>query len=65
MEGITLSQKDITRYRVIKDSLDRKISNNQTASLLGLSKRQIIRLKNKVRLTPNFRAQLGETKVDF
>ncbi len=49
MEGITLSQKDITRYRVIKDSLDRKISNNQAASLLGLSKRQIIRLKNKVR----------------
>jgi transposase len=49
MEGITLSQMDITRYQVIKDSLDRKISNNQAASLLGLSKRQIIRLKNKVR----------------
>ena len=49
MEVITLSQKDITRYQVIKDSLDRKISNNQAATLLDLSKRQIIRLKNKVR----------------
>jgi len=49
MEVITLSQKEITRYQVIKNSLDRKISNNQAASLLGLSKRQIIRLKNKVR----------------
>ena len=49
MEAITLSQKDITRYQVIKDSLDRKISNNHAATLLGLSTRQIIRLKNKVK----------------
>src|SRR3989337_198399 len=49
MEVITLSQKEITKYQVIKDSLDRKISNNQAASLLGLSTRQIIRLKSKVR----------------
>src|SRR3970282_511912 len=49
MEGLTLRQKDITRYQVIKDSLDRKISNNQAATLLGVSTRQIIRLKNKVR----------------
>lgn len=49
MEVITLSQKEITRYQVIKDTLDRKISNNQASTLLGLSKRQIIRLKNKVR----------------
>jgi transposase len=49
MEVITLSQKEITRYQVIKDSLDRKLSNNKAATLLGLSKRQIIRLKNKVR----------------
>ena len=49
MEGITLSQKDITRYQVIRNALNRKISNNQAASLLDLSKRQIIRLKNKVR----------------
>jgi transposase len=49
MEVITLSHKEITRYQVIKDSLDRKISNNQAATLLCLSKRQIIRLKNKVR----------------
>ena len=49
MEVITLSQKEITKYQVIKDSLDRKISNNQAATLLGLSTRQIIRLKSKVR----------------
>jgi transposase len=49
MEVITLSQREITRYRAIKDTLDRKISNNQASTLLGLSKRQIIRLKNKVR----------------
>lgn len=49
MEVITLRQKEITRYQVIKDTLDRKTSNNQAATLLGLSKRQIIRLKNKVR----------------
>jgi transposase len=50
MEVITLSQKEITRYQVIKDSLDRKLSNNKAATLLGLSKRQIIRLKNKIRM---------------
>src|SRR4030067_894440 len=49
MEVITLSQKEITKSQVIKDSLDRKISNNQAASLLGVSTRQIIRLKSKVR----------------
>ena len=49
MEVITLSRKEISRYQVIKDSLDRKLSNNKAATLLGLSKRQIIRLKNKVR----------------
>jgi len=49
MEVITLSQKEITKYQVIKDSLDIKISNNQAATLLGLSTRQIIRLKSKVR----------------
>jgi transposase len=49
MEVITLSRREITRYQVIKDTLDRKTSNNKAATLLGLSKRQIIRLKNKVR----------------
>jgi len=49
MEVMTLSQKEITRYQVIKDTLDRKTSNNQASALLGLSKRQIIRLKSKVR----------------
>jgi hypothetical protein len=37
MEMRTLSQKEITRYQVIKDTLDRKTSNNQAATLLALS----------------------------
>lgn len=49
MEVITLNRKEITRYQVIRDTLDRKISNNKATTLLGLSKRQIIQLKNKVR----------------
>jgi transposase len=49
MEVIALSQKEVTRYQVIKGTLDRKLSNNKAATLLGLSKRQVIRLKNKVR----------------
>jgi DNA replication protein DnaC len=32
MEVITLSQKEITRYQVIKDTLDRKTSINQAAT---------------------------------
>lgn len=55
MEVIALSQKEVTRYQVIRDTLDRKISNSQAANLLILSTRQIIRLKNKVK-THNLRA---------
>jgi transposase len=63
MEVITLSQREITRYQVIKDTLDRKISNNQASTLLGLSKRQIIRLKNKVR-RDNLRGKTPKIAID-
>ena len=49
MEGITLSQQEVTRYQVIKGTIDRKISISEAAKLLGISRRQVIRIKNKVR----------------
>ncbi len=49
MEVITLRQHEVTRYRVIKGTIDRKISNSEGARLLGISRRQVIRIKNKVR----------------
>ena len=42
MEVITLSQREVTRYRVIKGTTDRKISNSEAAKLLGISRRQVI-----------------------
>jgi transposase InsO family protein len=49
MEVITLRQQEVTRYRVIKGTIDRKISNSEAARLLGISRRQVIRIKNRVR----------------
>jgi len=49
MEVITLSQQEVTRYRVIKETIDRKISNREASRVLGISMRQVIRIKNKVR----------------
>jgi len=49
MEVITLRQQEVTRYRVIKGTIDRKISNSEAAKLLGISRRQVIRIKNRVR----------------
>jgi len=49
MEVITLSQQEVTRYRVIKGTIDRKISNSEASRLLGISRRQVIRIKNRVR----------------
>jgi len=50
MEVITLRQQEVTRYRVIKGRIDRKISNSEAAKLLGISRRQVIRIKNRVRV---------------
>jgi len=49
MEVITLRQQELTRYQVIRGIIERKISNTEAAILLGISKRQVIRVKNKVR----------------
>src|SRR3989304_3381607 len=49
MEVITLRQQEATRYGVIKGTIDRKISNTEAARLLGISRRQVIRIKNKIR----------------
>ncbi len=49
MEVITLSQREVTRYEVIKGTIERKISNSEAAKVLGISRRQVIRIKNKVR----------------
>jgi transposase InsO family protein len=49
MEVITLRQQEVTRYGVIKGVIDRKISNSEAATLLDISRRQVIRIKNKVR----------------
>lgn len=49
MEVITLRQQEVTRYRVIKGTIERKISNSEAAALLDISRRQVIRIKNKVR----------------
>lgn len=47
MEVITLRRREVTRYEVIKGTIDRKISNIEAARLLGISRRQIVRIKNK------------------
>lgn len=49
MEVITLRPKEVTRYRVIRGVIDRKISNSEAATLLNISRRQVIRIKNKVK----------------
>ena len=47
MEVITLRQQEATRYRVIRGTIDRKISNSEAATLLGISKRQVIKDKEQ------------------
>ncbi|MDA2921267.1 hypothetical protein MYX76_17540 [Desulfobacterota bacterium AH_259_B03_O07] len=44
-----MSQQEVTRYQVIKGTIDRKISNREASTLLGISMRQVIRIKNKVK----------------
>ncbi len=49
MEVISLRQQEVARYEVIKGAIDRKISNSEAAGLFGISRRQVIRIKNRVR----------------
>ena len=37
-----MRQQEVTRYRVIKGAIDRKITNSEAATLLGVSRRQVI-----------------------
>ena len=48
-ERITLTMKEQQRYEVIRDSLKRLIKVKEAAELLGLSVRQIYRLRKRVR----------------
>ena len=45
---ITLSQEQLKTFTVINRFIDKSISRQQAASLLGLSTRQITRLKKGV-----------------
>lgn len=44
-----MSQKQLNRYKVISDSLENKITVPEVAKALGLSERQITRLRNGVK----------------
>ena len=41
-----MTQKEITRLIVINQTIDKVITVREAAELLGLSERQVIRLKN-------------------
>jgi|LauGreDrversion4_2_1035121.scaffolds.fasta_scaffold182043_1 transposase len=49
MEGIFLSVKDQIRYRMVEDFRSGKISRHDVALKLGISERQVTRIKNKIR----------------
>ena len=45
---VTFTMKEVTRYRIVQRVLEGKIVNREAASALGLSIRQVKRLKRKV-----------------
>jgi predicted transcriptional regulator of viral defense system len=47
-ELFNMTQKEITRLRVINQTIDKVITIREAAELLGLSERQVIRLKKGV-----------------
>jgi len=49
MNYISMSQKDLNRYDIIKRAIRRDITVKKAGELLNLSKRQIYRLKDKVK----------------
>lgn len=55
-ERISLSREELKRYTVVKQVIDKTLTTKEAAQLLGLSPRQIFRLKNKV-------IQKGETGI--
>jgi len=46
---LTMTQKQINRYHVIKNSIDGKVTVSEAAVALGVSERQVTRLRNGVR----------------
>jgi len=49
MELITMTSRELTRYAVIKNLLEGKINGTQAAAKLGLSLRQVKRIKARVK----------------
>lgn len=49
MKGVTFTMEDMKRYGVVTAVMDRKMTNGEGAAALGLSVRQLKRLKGKVR----------------
>ncbi len=47
-EIFNMTQKEITRLRVINQTIDKVITIREAAELLGLSERQVIRLKGGI-----------------
>jgi len=46
-EIFNMTQKEMTRLRVINQTIDKVITIKEVAELLGLNERQVIRLKGR------------------
>jgi len=49
VRGVTFTMEDMKRYSVVKAVMDRKMTTSEGAAALGLSVRQLRRIKKKVR----------------
>jgi transposase len=49
VRGVTFTMEDMKRYSVVKAVMDRKMTTSEGAAALGLSVRQLKRIKKKVR----------------
>ena len=49
MRGVTFTMEDMKRYSVVKAVIARKMTNGEGAAALGLSVRQLKRIKKKVK----------------
>ncbi len=47
-QTITMTQKELSKYEIIKNLIDKKINGTQAAKQTGLSVRQVKRLKTRV-----------------
>lgn len=46
---VTMSDKDLSRYKVINDVCERRLRRKDAAQILNLSERQVQRLMNRLR----------------